>query len=95
MNHVVALIEYRSNSIAAMSSRSSVLDNPLLALFLPSLYIFGAIFSLLQFQVILTLIAKGVVEVKKIEFLKGVVPGECDPSIVLDSSMSVSRSPQC
>ncbi|GAX85659.1 hypothetical protein CEUSTIGMA_g13074.t1 [Chlamydomonas eustigma] len=48
--------------------------NPLVVLFLPSLYIVGALFSLLQFQVLIALIGKGVLELKKIPSLSSLLP---------------------
>ena len=52
------------------------MTNPLLLLCFPTLYVFGALFSLLQMQVIFTLIAKGVSQVKAISALEPVLPCE-------------------
>jgi hypothetical protein len=48
--------------------------NPLVVLFLPTLYIFGSLFTLLQFQVLITLIGKGIIELKKIPSLSSILP---------------------
>lgn len=49
-------------------------SNPLMLVFLPTVYMLGACFSLLQFQVVLALLAKGVASAKKIEALQPVLP---------------------
>ena len=56
------------------------MTNPLLLLCFPTLYVFGALFSLLQMQVIFTLIAKGVSQVKAISALEPVLPCEFPPA---------------
>jgi hypothetical protein len=50
--------------------------NPILLIFMPALYALGASFSLLQFQVILALMAKGVQHAKKIDWMEPALPGE-------------------
>ena len=66
-----------------MSTSSS--SNPILVIFYPILYIFGALFSLLQIQVIFSLIAKGVSAAKKISALEPIVPREFTAPIFLDT----------
>lgn len=54
--------------------RIKMASNPLMLVFLPTVYMLGACFSLLQFQVVLALLAKGVASAKKIEALQPVLP---------------------
>uniref|UniRef100_A0A7S0X3B7 Uncharacterized protein n=1 Tax=Chlamydomonas leiostraca TaxID=1034604 RepID=A0A7S0X3B7_9CHLO len=50
-------------------------SNPVLLLFLPSIYIAGALAALLQFQVLFTLAMQGFSKVKTIEALAFAKPG--------------------
>lgn len=52
----------------------SSLVNPLLLIFLPSLYIFGAAIGLLQFQVLFAGLASLVAKAKSIPYLEFAVP---------------------
>mmetsp|Transcript_2068 Transcript_2068/g.5448 ORF Transcript_2068/g.5448 Transcript_2068/m.5448 type:complete len:96 (-) Transcript_2068:326-613(-) len=50
------------------------MNNPLAVMFLPVLYLLGSCFSLLQFQVVITLIAKGVAKAKTVAALEPAMP---------------------
>ncbi len=49
--------------------------NPLVLVFLPTVYMLGACLSLIQFQVAITLIARGVAQAKTISMLEPALPG--------------------
>lgn len=51
-------------------------SNPIVLIFLPTVYILGACVSILQFQVVLALLARGVASAKKIDALQPVLPRE-------------------
>jgi hypothetical protein len=53
------------------------MSNPILFVFFPVFYVFGALFSLVQLQVFLTLIGQGVSKAKTIALLEPLVPGAC------------------
>ena len=54
--------------------------NPLFVICLPTFYIFTACFSLLQFQVVMTLLAQAVIRAKKVALLQPALPGACAPA---------------
>ena len=52
------------------------MSNPILYVFYPTFYVFASLFSLVQMQVLLTLIGQGVSKAKTITALEPLVPGK-------------------